>query len=79
MVISVWDDDYGISVESKDQTIKQSISEALAGFQRTKDKKGFEILKVNGWDYPSLINTYQKANDISRQNHIPVLVQVQIE
>ena len=76
MVISVWDDDYGISVESKDQTIKQSISEALAGFQRTKDKKGFEILKVNGWDYPSLINTYQKANDISRQNHIPVLVHV---
>ena len=76
MVISVWDDDYGISVESKDQTIKQSISEALAGFQRTKDKKGFEILKVNGWDYPGLINTYQKANDISRQNHIPVLVHV---
>ncbi|MDG1974542.1 MAG: thiamine pyrophosphate-dependent enzyme [Flavobacteriaceae bacterium] len=76
MVISVWDDDYGISVESKDQTIKQSISEALAGFQRTKDKKGFEILKVNGWDYPSLINTYQKANDISRLNHIPVLVHV---
>ena len=76
MVISVWDDDYGISVESKDQTIKQSISEALAGFQRTKDKKGFEILTVNGLDYPSLINTYQKANDISRQNHIPVLVHV---
>ena len=76
MVISVLDDDYGISVESKDQTIKQSISEALAGFQRTKDKKGFEILTVNGWDYPSLINTYQKANDISRQNHIPVLVHV---
>ena len=76
MVISIWDDDYGISVESKDQTIKQSISEALAGFQRTKDKKGFEILTVNGWDYPSLINTYQKANDISRQNHIPVLVHV---
>ena len=76
MVISVWDDDYGISVESKDQTIKQSISEALAGFQRTKDKKGFEILTVNGWDYPSLINTYQKANDISRQNHVPVLVHV---
>ena len=76
MVISVWDDDYGISVESKDQTIKQSISEALAGFQRTKDKKGFEILTVNGWDYPSLIKTYQKANDIARQNHISVLVHV---
>tara|TARA_B100000768_G_scaffold152432_1_gene148089 strand:+ start:7201 stop:9606 length:2406 start_codon:yes stop_codon:yes gene_type:complete len=76
MVISVWDDDYGISVENKDQTIKQSISEALSGFQRDNYKKGFEILTVNGWDYPSLINIYQKANDIARENHIPVLIHV---
>ena len=76
MVISVWDDDYGISVENKDQTIKQSISEALSGFQRNEYKKGFEILTVNGWDYPSLINIYQKANDIAREKHIPVLIHV---
>ena len=76
MVISVWDDDYGISVENKDQTIKQSISDALSGFQRTKEKKGFEILVVNGWSYPDLISTYQKANDIAREKHIPVLIHV---
>ena len=76
MVISIWDDDYGISVENKDQTIKQSISEALSGFQRNSKKDGFEILTVNGWDYPNLINTYQKANDISRETHIPIIVHV---
>ena len=76
MVISVWDDDYGISVENKDQTIKQSISDALSGFQRTNKKKGFEILTVNGWSYPDLISTYQKANDIAREKHIPVLIHV---
>jgi len=76
MVISIWDDDYGISVENKDQTIKQSISEALLGFKRTDKKLGFEILIVNGWDYPELINTYQKANDIARDNHVPVIIHV---
>jgi pyruvate/2-oxoglutarate/acetoin dehydrogenase E1 component/TPP-dependent pyruvate/acetoin dehydrogenase alpha subunit len=76
MVISIWDDNYGISVENKDQTIKQSISEALLGFKRTEEKTGFEILIVNGWDYPALINTYQKANDIARDHHIPVIIHV---
>jgi len=76
MVISIWDDDYGISVENKDQTIKQSISEALLGFKRTDKKTGFEILIVNGWDYPALINTYQKANDIARDHHVPVIIHV---
>ena len=76
MVISVWDDNYGISVENKDQTIKQSISDALSGFQRSNNSEGFEILSVNGWDYANLINTYQKANDIARKQHIPVLIHV---
>ena len=76
MVISIWDDDYGISVENKDQTIKEDISEALSGFKRTSLKKGFEILSVNGWNYPDLINTYQKASDIAREEHVPVIVHV---
>jgi pyruvate/2-oxoglutarate/acetoin dehydrogenase E1 component/TPP-dependent pyruvate/acetoin dehydrogenase alpha subunit len=76
MVISIWDDSYGISVENKDQTIKEDISEALSGFKRTSSKKGFEILTVNGWDYPNLINTYQKASDIARVEHVPVIVHV---
>src|SRR6056300_174724 len=54
MVISVWDDEYGISVPAKYQTTKSSISEVLAGFQRTEEKDGFEIIKVKGWDYTAL-------------------------
>ena len=76
MVISVWDDGYGISVENKHQTIKESISDALAGFVRDEFSNGFEILTVNGWDYPSLVNTYQHAGEFARKNHIPVLIHV---
>lgn len=76
MVMSVWDDGYGISVPQKYHTVKESISEALSGFQKTKDKPGFEILTVKGWDYPALLNTYKKAIDLSRKNHIPCLVHV---
>ena len=76
MVVSVWDDNYGISVENKDQTIKESISEALMGFQKSDEKDGFQIFEVKGWDYPNLIHTYQKANDISREKHIPVIIHV---
>ncbi len=76
MVMSVWDDAYGISVPQKFHTVKESISEALAGFQRSKDKPGFEIFTVNGWDYPALLATYKKASDLSRKEHVPVLVHV---
>ena len=75
-VISIWDDDYGISVDNSYQTTKSSISEALKGFQRTKTEKGFEILTVNGWDYPSLISTYEHANNIARNEHVPVIIHV---
>ncbi|MDX1652506.1 MAG: thiamine pyrophosphate-dependent enzyme [Brumimicrobium sp.] len=77
MVMSVWDDGYGISVSKKYQTTKESISEALAGFQRTKDKPGFEIFTTKGWDYPHLCATYEKAVKLCRDEHIPVLVHVQ--
>lgn len=76
MVISVWDDGYGISVSNKDQTTKQSISEALKGFQRTQRKTGFEILTVKGWDYLALIETYAYASKIARKEHVPVLIHV---
>ena len=76
MVISVWDDDYGISVPAKYHTTKQSISKALAGFQRTKEEQGFEILTVKGWDYTALLDTYQKAEIIARKEHVPVLIHV---
>lgn len=77
MVMSVWDDGYGISVPKKLQTTKSDISEALSGFQRTKESpNGFEIMKVKGWDYPALIATYEKAVNFARTEHVPVLVHV---
>ena len=76
MVMSVWDDGYGISVPREVQTIKGSISDALSGFQRTADKKGFEIFVTKGWDYAHLCETYEKAVQLAREEHIPVLVHV---
>jgi 2-oxoisovalerate dehydrogenase E1 component len=77
MVMSVWDDGYGISVSRDKQTTKGSISEALAGMQRTADKPGYEIFTTKGWDYAHLVETYEKATQIARDEHVPVLVHVQ--
>lgn len=76
LVMSVWDDGYGISVDNIKQTTKASISKALAGLQRTASEKGVEILHVKGWDYPALIDTYGKAAHLAREQHVPVLVHV---
>ncbi len=76
MVLSVWDDDYGISVHAKDQTTKESISEILKGFQKEEHTNGLEILVVNGWNYVELIGAYGKAAKIAREQHIPVLIHV---
>ena len=76
MVISIWDDGYGISVSNKDQTTKESISEALQGFQRTDTEKGLEIIRVKGWDYLALIEAYEKATTLARTEHVPVMVHV---
>jgi 2-oxoisovalerate dehydrogenase E1 component len=78
VVMSVWDDGQGISVPKKYQTTKESISEVLKGFQRDKGvNNGYEIFKVKAWDYPSLIETYEKAVKIAREEHCPVLVHVE--
>jgi pyruvate/2-oxoglutarate/acetoin dehydrogenase E1 component/TPP-dependent pyruvate/acetoin dehydrogenase alpha subunit len=76
MVMSVWDDEYGISVHAKHQTTKENISEILKGFQRDSNSNGYEILTVNGWDYPTLVATYEQAAAIAREEHVPVLIHV---
>jgi len=76
MVVSVWDDEYGISVPAKHHTTKEDISKILSGFQRDEENKGFEILKVKGWDYTALMHAYENASDIARQEHVPVLIHV---
>ncbi|MDX1628265.1 MAG: thiamine pyrophosphate-dependent enzyme [Fulvivirga sp.] len=77
MLVSVWDDDYGISVPQEYHTTKGSISAVLDGFQRSEDAEGFEIFRVKGWDYEELIKTYKKAVKISREEHVPTLIHVQ--
>jgi len=76
MAISIWDDGYGISVPAKYQTTKEDISEILKGFQRSEGTNGYEIFKVRGWDYPALCETYLKAIEVCRNEHVPVLIHV---
>ena len=76
MVISIWDDAYGISVHSKYQTTKENISEILKGFQREEKGSGYEIFVVQGWNYSQLIDVYTKASKIAREEHVPVLIHV---
>ncbi len=76
MVMSVWDDDYGISVHARHQTTKENISEILKGFQRDENAKGYEIITVKGWDYPELVSAYERAAGIARTEHVPVLIHV---
>jgi 2-oxoisovalerate dehydrogenase E1 component len=76
MLMSVWDDGYGISVPQEYHTTKSSISKALAGLQRTPGEKGFEIIIAKGWDYIGLIEAYQKAERVCREEHVPVLLHV---
>ncbi|QJW88327.1 transketolase [Spirosoma taeanense] len=78
LLMSIWDDGYGISVPVEYQTTKGSISKAMAGFQRdSHDEKGIEIFTVKGWDYVALLETYLQAARLCREQHVPVLVHVQ--
>ncbi len=76
MVISIWDDEYGISVPAKHQTTKENISEILKGFQRDENGNGYEIFVVNGWEYSKLIDVYNQAATIARKEHVPVIIHV---
>ncbi|VAW09841.1 Branched-chain alpha-keto acid dehydrogenase, E1 component, alpha subunit / Branched-chain alpha-keto acid dehydrogenase, E1 component, beta subunit [hydrothermal vent metagenome] len=76
MVISIWDDEYGISVPAKYHTTKEDISKMLEGFQRDKTHKGYEMIKVKGWDYTALIHAFENASDIAREEHVPVILHI---
>jgi len=76
MLISIWDDEFGISVHAKHQTTKQNLTAILSGFKTDKFGKGIELITVNGWDYPALMNAYKKASEICRTSHTPVVVHV---
>ncbi|MCB0302570.1 MAG: transketolase [Calditrichaeota bacterium] len=77
MVLSIWDDGYGISVDNEHQILKEDISDLLKGFQRKRGaREGFDLYTVKGWDYPALIDIYQKAADTARKEHVPAIVHV---
>jgi len=76
VLLSIWDDGYGISVPNNIQTTKEDISEVLKGFQRDENNPGFEIFKVKGWDYPALCEAYEQAAKICREEHVPVLIHI---
>ncbi|MBK7335162.1 MAG: transketolase [Saprospirales bacterium] len=77
MAISVWDDGYGISVPIDYQTVKKSISKALAGFQLDENGEGMDIYTCKGWDYTALCELYEKGLAKVRQTHIPALFHIQ--
>ncbi len=76
VLLSVWDDGYGISVPNEYQMTKGDISAIMAGFQRGADGPGYEIFKVRGWDYPALCEVYAQAAQICREEHVPVFIHV---
>lgn len=76
LLLSIWDDGYGISVPNEIQTTKADISEVLKGFQRDDKGEGLEIFKVRGWDYPGLCEVYEQAARLCRDEHVPVLIHV---
>lgn len=76
MVISIWDDGYGISVPNEFQVTKGDLSAILSGFQRGRDGAGYDVYTVKGWDYPALCETYLNAAEIVRKEHVPAIIHV---
>jgi 2-oxoisovalerate dehydrogenase E1 component len=77
-IVTIYDDGYGISVANEHQIAKENISELLMGFQRPAGAccDGFDIYMVKGWDYPALVDAYQKAARVARAEHMPSIVHV---
>ena len=76
LVLSVWDDGYGISVPNEHQMAKSSVSAALAGMQAAAGRPGIEIVQVSGADYPGLVEAYRAAAEGARAELRPFLVHV---
>jgi pyruvate/2-oxoglutarate/acetoin dehydrogenase E1 component/TPP-dependent pyruvate/acetoin dehydrogenase alpha subunit len=77
LAIFVWDDGYGISVPRKFQTSKNSISEALSGFQFDPKLGGVDIYQVKGWDYAAMCETFKNGISRMRETHTPAVFHVQ--
>ncbi len=77
LAVSVWDDGYAISVPTKYQTVKESISKALKGFETDENHLGMDIYAIKGWDYPNLVKAYKEGIAEMRKTHSPALYHIQ--
>jgi 2-oxoisovalerate dehydrogenase E1 component len=77
MLLSIWDDGYGISVPNELQITKGDLSAVLSGFRREPgSRQGYDLYTVKGWDYAGLCETYLSAAEIVRREHVPAIVHV---
>jgi len=77
VVVSIWDDGYGISVPNELQVLGGNLTELLQGFRRRDDlPTGYHLHTVRGWDYPMLLSVYRRAADNARNGRIPAIVHV---
>ncbi len=77
MLLSIWDDEYGISVPNEYQVTKSNLSDLLSGFgRRPGESDGYDLYRVKGWDYPALCDTYVNAAEIVRREHVPAIIHV---
>lgn len=77
MLLSIWDDGYGISVSNEHQVTKQDLSALLSGFQRQAGSHdGLDLYTVRGHDYPELVETYLGAAEIVRRDGVPAVIHV---
>jgi len=76
LAISIWDDQYGISVPAKYQTSKENLSEILKGFDTNDNGTAYRIYSCKGWDYPALCEMYMTAIADIRATHIPAIFHI---
>jgi pyruvate/2-oxoglutarate/acetoin dehydrogenase E1 component/TPP-dependent pyruvate/acetoin dehydrogenase alpha subunit len=77
VILSIWDDGFGISVPNEYQMVKEDMTAILKGFQRQPGTcEGYDLYAVPGWDYPQLVRTYRQAAKITRQEHVPAIIHV---
>ena len=77
MVLSIWDDEFGISVPNRFQVTKENLTALLSGFVREGDSTaGIDLITVRGWDYPALIEAYRQATEVARREHVPQVLHV---
>lgn len=76
-IITIYDDEFGISVPNEYQIAKSNLTELLKGFQREAgSSNGFDVYTAHGWNYPELIQVFRKASQTAREEHVPAIIHI---